>query len=121
MGRVGNKREVLMDAVKTRFYNKIYGEYGERRRNTKLLRRWTILEKGREARVFWSAETAMRCLEVRRKHGGSGLRFGWNLQPAKKAAGRSTTFIQPETAELIENCGVKQARQIMDREGVVNE
>jgi len=91
------------------YYEKIPAGHWSR----ELKQRWTVLEDGKPPRRFYSAEVALRCLESRKEREGRGLRFGWNL-PAKKAQGCNPEPM--EMAELIEKCGIREARKIMELE-----
>jgi hypothetical protein len=78
-----------------------------------MLKRWTVTEEGKEPELFWHCGVAVHFAVERKKQGGQRVRFGWNL-PTKKA--RSCSSEPAEMAELIENCGIREARKIMNAE-----
>ena len=80
---------------------------------TTLLERWTVTVEGEAVHRSASAIVALAEAERMIKAGMPRVRFGWNL-PAKKA--RSCSSEPMEIAELIENCGIREARKIMELE-----
>jgi hypothetical protein len=80
---------------------------------TTLLKRWSVTVDGEVVHRSFSAIYALAEAERMIKAGMPRVRFGWNL-PTKKAQGCDPEPL--EMAELIKNCGIREARKIMELE-----